>query len=137
MNFPTSTSGDRVVTTEPRRSKRIRTETYFGPDFVTAFLVETFYNLDIDVITEELVSIFLIKEDPKAYQEAVKSIDAIFWREDIKSEIDCLKSNKTWELTNLPKGSRPISSKWIFKKKLKFDGSIDKYKARLVIRGFD
>jgi len=40
-------------------------------------------------------------------------------------------------LTNLPKGSRPISSKWIFKKKLKKDSSIERYKARLVIKGFN
>ena len=40
-------------------------------------------------------------------------------------------------MTDLPKGCRPVSSKWIFKKKLRSDGSIDKYKARLVIRGFD
>jgi len=37
----------------------------------------------------------------------------------------------------LPKGCTPISSKWIFKKKLRTDGSIERYKARLVIRGFD
>jgi len=42
-----------------------------------------------------------------------------------------------WELVDLPKGSRPISSKWIFKKKLRPDSSIVKYKARIVIRGFD
>ena len=46
-------------------------------------------------------------------------------------------SNKTWELVDVPKGSKPISSKWIFKQKLRSNGSIDKYKARLVIRGFD
>lgn len=46
-------------------------------------------------------------------------------------------SNNTWELVDLPRGRKPaISSKWIFKKKLKPDGSIDKYKARLVVRGF-
>ena len=39
-------------------------------------------------------------------------------------------------MTDLPKGYRPISSKWIFKKKLRSNGSIDKYKAKLVIRGF-
>ena len=37
---------------------------------------------------------------------------------------------------DLPKGSKPLGYKWIFKKKLKADGSIDKYKARLVIKGF-
>ena len=93
--------------------------------------------MDVDVITKEFVSNFLIEEDPKTYQEAIRCIDAIFWNEAIKSEIDSLESNKTWKLTYLPKGCRPISNKWIFKKKLKGDGLIDKYKARLVIRGFD
>ena len=37
----------------------------------------------------------------------------------------------------MPKACRPISSKWIFKKKLRTNGSIERYKARLVIRGFD
>ena len=70
----------RVSITEPRRSKRCRVETNFRPDFVTAFLVETVDNLDVDVITEEFLSNFLIEEDPETYQEAVRSIDAIFWK---------------------------------------------------------
>jgi len=45
-------------------------------------------------------------------------------------------SNQTWELVELPKGCKPISSEWIFKSKLRPDGSIDKYKAKLVIRGY-
>ena len=109
-------------------------KTNFGPNFVTSFLVESIDRLDIDVITEEFVSNFLIKEDSRTYQEAIKSIDATFWKEAIKSEIDSLESNKIWELTNLPKGCRPISSKWIFKKKLRADGSIDKYKADWLLR---
>ena len=36
----------------------------------------------------------------------------------------------------MPKGSKPITSKWIFTKKLRPDGSIERFKARLVIRGF-
>ena len=38
---------------------------------------------------------------------------------------------------SLPEGCKVISSKWIFKKKLRNDCTIDKYKARLVIRGFN
>ena len=45
-------------------------------------------------------------------------------------------SNHTWELVDLPPGNKPLGSKWIFKKKIKADGTIDKYKARLVIKGF-
>jgi len=57
-NLPTFNPDVRVTVTEPRRSKRCRIKTNFGPDFVTAFLVETLDNLDIDVITEEFVSNF-------------------------------------------------------------------------------
>ena len=45
-------------------------------------------------------------------------------------------SNNTWELADLPPGSKPIGCKWIFKKKLNPDGSIDKFKARLVAKGY-
>jgi len=78
VNLPASCSDVRVTVFEPRRSKRHRVEINFGPDFITTFLVETLENLDVDVITEEFVSIFLIEEDPKTYQEGVRSIDAIF-----------------------------------------------------------
>ena len=54
-----------------------------------------------------------------------------------KNELDSIDSNQTWELVELPKDCKPISSKWIFQRKLRPDGSIDKYKARLVKRGFN
>ena len=57
-------------------------------------------------------------------------------KEAINSEIESILSNHTWELTNLPPDSKPIGCKWIFKRKLKLDGSIDKYKARLVVKGY-
>ncbi|CAM8987407.1 unnamed protein product [Rhodiola kirilowii] len=44
--------------------------------------------------------------------------------------------NHTWELVNLPHGCKPLDSKWIFTKKMKVDGTVEKYKARLVIKGY-
>ncbi|GJX67500.1 zinc finger, CCHC-type containing protein [Tanacetum coccineum] len=44
--------------------------------------------------------------------------------------------NNTWVLTDLPPGCRPLSYKWIFKRKMKVDGTVEKFKARLVIQGF-
>ena len=44
--------------------------------------------------------------------------------------------NHTWELVDLPQGHKPLGSKWIFKRKMKADGSINKYKAQLVIKGY-
>nr|GEY87912.1 retrotransposon protein, putative, Ty1-copia subclass [Tanacetum cinerariifolium] len=58
------------------------------------------------------------------------------WKDAIKSEIDSILQNHTWELIDLPPDCKPLSYKWIFKKKMKADGTIDKYKARLVIKGF-
>jgi len=125
------------LVTKPRRSKRQGIETSFGPTFITFFLAEVLEKFDTDSLIDEFMSLFLLEEDPKTYQEAMRSIDVTFWKEAIKSEIDSLESNKIWELTNLPKRCRLISCKWIFKKKLRMDGSIKRYKARLVIRGFD
>ncbi|XP_076908286.1 putative mitochondrial protein AtMg00820 [Bidens hawaiensis] len=79
----------------------------------------------------------MIENDPKTYKEAVTSVDASLWKETIKSELDSiLFNNNIWKLTELLKGTKPNTSKWIFKQKLRPDGTIDKYKARLVIRGF-
>ncbi|GKB68865.1 zinc finger, CCHC-type containing protein [Tanacetum coccineum] len=44
--------------------------------------------------------------------------------------------NNTWALTDLPPGCRPLGCKWIFKRKLKVDETVEKFKARLVIQGF-
>ncbi|GJR60008.1 retrovirus-related pol polyprotein from transposon TNT 1-94 [Tanacetum coccineum] len=99
---------------EPRRSKRARNEKSFGPDFVS----------------------FMVENEPTSYREAVTSSEGHQWREAIKSEIESILQNHTWELVDLPPGCKPLGYKWIFKKKMKADGTIDKYKARLVIKGF-
>jgi len=99
---------------EPRRSKRARVEKSFGPDFYT----------------------YMVEKEPDSYHEAVTSVEGPQWKEAIKSEIDSILQNHTWELVDLPPGCKPLEYKWIFKKKMKPNGTIDKYKARLVIKGF-
>ena len=44
--------------------------------------------------------------------------------------------NHPWEIVDLPPGAKNIGCKWIFKRKLKPNGSIKKYKARLITKGF-
>ncbi|GJY97491.1 calcineurin B-like protein 4 [Tanacetum coccineum] len=56
--------------------------------------------------------------------------------EAIISEIDSILQKHAWELVGLLSGCKPLCYKWIFKKKMKADGTIDKYKARLAIKGF-
>ncbi|CAM8888151.1 unnamed protein product [Rhodiola kirilowii] len=53
------------------------------------------------------------------------------------SELEALKKNATWILVPKPKDANLVGSKWIFRTKYKPDGSIDRYKARLVARGFN
>jgi len=53
----------------------------------------------------------------------------------MKDEIDALKLNNTWKEVDLPPSKKAINSKWVFKVKLKADGSLERYKAKLVVRG--
>ncbi|GJY29826.1 zinc finger, CCHC-type containing protein [Tanacetum coccineum] len=57
-------------------------------------------------------------------------------KEAINDEMDSIMGNKTWVLADLPPRCKPLGCKWIFKRKLKVDGNIEKFKARLVIQGF-
>lgn len=52
----------------------------------------------------------------------------------MKQEIDALKANKTWLITHLPSGAKAVGCKWIYKVKFNSDGSVARYKARLVAR---
>ena len=53
----------------------------------------------------------------------------------MKEELDALQDNHTWEVVSCPPTIKPIRCKWVFSIKLKFDGSLDQYKARLVALG--
>nr|GEW65121.1 zinc finger, CCHC-type [Tanacetum cinerariifolium] len=76
------------------------------------------------------------EEDPRTYNEAMQSRDAAFWKEAIDDEIGSIMENNTWVLSDLPPGCKPLGCKLIFKRKMKVEGTIDKFKARLVIQGF-
>ncbi|GJT39969.1 zinc finger, CCHC-type containing protein [Tanacetum coccineum] len=50
--------------------------------------------------------------------------------------MDSIIGNNTWVLTDLPLGCKSLGCKWIFKKKMKVNGIVEKFKSRLVIQGF-
>ena len=72
----------------------------------------------------------------ESFEEAVHSDQRNEWQSAMKNEIQSLKDNQIWELEDLPPGKKAIPCKWVCKVKNNPDGSIERYKARLVIKGF-
>ena len=54
----------------------------------------------------------------------------------MKEELDALHKTGTWDLVDLPFGKFVIGCKWIYKIKTRSDGTVDRYKAPLVAKGF-
>jgi hypothetical protein len=100
-----------------RKSKRLRITKSFGDDYLA-------------------VKVYLVDDIPSTIEEAYSSPDADFWKETIRSDMVSIMSNATWEVVERPYGCKPIGSKWVFKKKLRPDGTIERYKTRLVIKGY-
>ncbi|GJS31902.1 uncharacterized mitochondrial protein-like protein [Tanacetum coccineum] len=55
----------------------------------------------------------------------------------MNKEIQALKANHTWDITTLPPRKLLIRSTWVFRIKFKADGDIDRFKARVVAKGFN
>jgi len=105
--------GEPSRTVEPRRSTRIKRP---NPKYVNA------------AITEEEDA-----TEPETFEEAQLSLE---WNKAMEEEFAALERNQTWELVPKPRDVKPISCKWVYKLKHRIYGLIERYKARLVARGF-
>jgi len=74
--------------------------------------------------------------DPATFTEAMKSNEAELWRQAIEEEKASLEEKHTWDIVPIPKEVKPITSKFVFKRKYGPDGTVNRHKARLVARGF-
>jgi len=75
-------------------------------------------------------------EEPKTFSHALSGPKASEWVKAMKEEMESMKINQVWDLVDLPSGRRSIGNKWVLKIKRKADGLIERYKARLVVKGY-
>ena len=66
----------------------------------------------------------------------MRSPDKDKWLAAMREEIEAHRVNGTWQVCALPPGKRAIGCKWVFRLKRNANGSIERYKARLVAQGF-
>lgn len=69
---------------------------------------------------------------PTSYNQAIKRD---VWKKAMGSELESHEVNHTWDITTLPPGKSAIRSKWVYKVKFRSDGTVERYKARLVALG--
>ena len=70
---------------------------------------------------------------PKTFRSALADPN---WRAAMEEEHAALLKNHTWDLVPRPLRANVVTGKWVFKHKFNADGSLERYKARWVLRGF-
>ncbi|KAL0641862.1 hypothetical protein Bca4012_102644 [Brassica carinata] len=70
---------------------------------------------------------------PRNYEEAMMDKE---WKESVGAEAGAMIKNDTWYESELPRGKKAVTSRWIFTIKYKADGTVERKKSRLVARGF-
>lgn len=91
---------------------------------------------DYYVYLQEHESDIGIDNDPENLSQARNSDKFPLWMEVMNDELKYMEYNEVWDLVKLPKGAKTISCKWIFKTKWDSKGNIERYKAKLVAKGF-
>eukprot|EP00253_Pinus_taeda_P033890 PITA_33890 len=71
--------------------------------------------------------------EPSSFEEAVEDP---LWGDAMVEDYDSIVRNSAWEIAPRPEGKSVVGLRWIYKVKQEADGSVEKYKARFVARGF-
>ncbi|XP_071700588.1 uncharacterized mitochondrial protein AtMg00820-like [Rutidosis leptorrhynchoides] len=83
--------------------------------------------------TKKFNSAIYSEEIPTTIEQALKSKN---WRKAMEVEMEALKKSDTWEKCILPQEKKPVGCRWVFTIKHKPDGTIERYKVRLVAKGY-
>ena len=98
-----------------------------------------FDDVSFEVLKADLARTFDIPV-PAKYEDAVTGHLGPRWKESMRSEIEALLKNKTWETISRSdkrlRGRKPVKSRWVYDIKYNRDGTIKKYKSRFVVCGY-
>lgn len=114
-----SESSDPLVDAAPEQAVRRSTRERHPPDY---------YGMQ----SANLV----LQSEPESFEAATTCSNSSKWTQAMESEIKSLNDNDVWDIVPLPSGKRAVGSKWVYKIKRGADGSVERYKARLVAQGF-
>jgi hypothetical protein len=75
-------------------------------------------------------------EGPTSYKEAIESTDSSKWQVAMEDKLKSMDSNDVWDLVKIHDGAKRVGCKWVYKTKYDSKGNIERFKARLVSKGF-
>ncbi|CAI7834343.1 unnamed protein product [Closterium sp. NIES-53] len=80
-----------------------------------------------------------LPKEPATVQQALGGEHREKWREAMDKELKALEDWNTWKVVpiSVARNKTIRTGKWVFRVKTKADGTIEKFKARWVVRGFD
>ena len=87
-------------------------------------------------LQEHEVDIGVVEDDPINFRQAIESSNSQKWIDATNEEMKSVKDNDVWDLVPLLEGTKLIGCKWIFKTKKDSKVNVERYKARLVVKGF-
>jgi hypothetical protein len=77
-----------------------------------------------------------MESDPISYEEVMRSPHSSKWREAMEDEMRSMSANQFWKLEEISKGGKIVDCKWVYKIKHDSKENIDRFKARLMAKGF-
>ena len=123
----------------PRRSERERRSPNRYGEWIDAEAIDLESSSDAENLVEHAILSIVPEaniEEPRSIKDAWNCEYAEKWRKATDSEYESLLKNETWTLVPLPDNKHAIGSKWVFKVKHRADGTVDRFKARLVAQGY-